>query len=494
MVFMVSFPPGGPKFSGKSYADLLNEISQRITSQQFETWFRNLPIRIEEPNRIVITASNKFSKAWLERKFRDIITLSARSVFGVDPAVSIILHSESGEDPSGKSSLHWIDAEESAICEEASPARFPTETPLDTETKEPHSDYVDSTPINRDFTFSNFVIGPSNRVAHAASLGVTESVGRTYNPLYIYGGVGLGKTHLLHAIMNRLRESTSLRATYLTSEAFTNQFRTSLERKEVEIFRRSIRSSDILIVDDIQFISKKDQPQDEFFHTFNALTSEAKQVVISSDCAPKEIPGLKERLLSRFKMGLVARIDPPCFETRKLIINKKARARGREIPEPVAEYIAKHIVNNIREIEGALTRLFSLASLQEIPENSSQLITLDLAHAALREIVQEENLNHAVAISEIQKAVAIFYDVKLAELFSNRRNRTLSHARQVCMYLARELTPCSLKEIGEFLGGRNHATVLYSINKIKNIFPQDQRLQSELTLITNRIMASRTVI
>jgi len=486
---MVSFPPDGSGFTRGSSGDLLNEISHRVPSQQFETWFRNLPIRLESPNKVVITATNKFSRAWLERKFRGVITLSARAVFGFEPAISIVLRPEKREDSPGLVTKNWKDPPPSGV---APSTRISPEILDQRGGHKPEPGSLIPIPINRDFTFSNFVIGPCNRMAHAAALGVTEGVGRTYNPLFIYGGVGLGKTHLLHGIINRLKESTGLVAIYLTSEAFTNQFLASIDRGQVDNFRRSLRRANILIVDDIQFLSKRDATQVEFFHTFNALTAEARQIVLSSDCPPMEIPGLKERLISRFKMGLVTRIDPPCLETRKAIIRKKAHARGKEIPEPVVEYMAEHVVKNIRELEGALIRLFSLASLQE--GTSREIFTLDLAKSALKEIAREENLNRSIALPEIMKAVALFYDVKINDLFSNRRNRTLSRARQVGIYLARELTHCSLQEIGEYVGGRNHATILYSINKIKKGVQTDPRLQSDLIYITNQIMTSRTVL
>ncbi len=489
VVPMVSFPPERFDLSRKPYNALLDEISTRVSSQQFETWFRNLPIHFSSPDKIIITTPNRFSKTWIERKFREVIVSSARSVFGIDPRIEIVLHSEEA--------VETLPEPTTEPPHRGAPGQGPrgADEPPQASPPPPAGDLMVSTPINRDHTFANFVIGPSNRLAHAAALGVTESLGKGYNPLFIYGGVGLGKTHLLHAIVHRLNESPGLRVVYLTSEAFTNQFKAAADKGRADDFRRRTRSADVLIIDDIQFIARKDRTQEEFFHTFNALISEAKQVVLSSDCPPKEISGLQDRLISRFKMGLVTRIEAPGFETRVAILHKKARARGKEIPESVAEYISNHIVNNIRELEGAISRLFSMASIQKGPEDSSAFpITLDIARAALREIVQEDAFQSTVTISEIQKAVASFYDVKLAELLSERRHRTVSFARQVSMYLSRRLTHCSLEELGTLSGGRNHATVIYAVKKITRLAQTDPRIQANLNLLSNRILASRNAL
>jgi chromosomal replication initiator protein len=492
---MVSFPDEG--FDRSSCISLLDEIASRISRQQFDTWFRMTPMRLVKPNRIVLTVPNRFSKTWIERKFAETIASSARSIFGFDPVIEVDVQADprsvSSRIVPPRTEIPIIDRSTEVPAHPESPpssAQESSETPPAT-----IDECLPSVPINRDFTFSTFVIGPSNRLAHAAALSITDSPGRSYNPLFIYGGVGLGKTHLLHAIIHRLRESSRLKAVCLTSEAFLNEMTLAGEKGEIDKFRRLLRNTDVLIVDDIQFIGRKDRTQEEFFHTFNALVSESKQVILSSDCPPREIPGLKERLVSRFKMGLVTRIDPPDFGTRVAIIHRKARARGKEIPEPVAEYLSNHIHTNIREIEGAITRLFSLASMGKSPDDPEvPPITLDLARTALKEIVREDTFQSAVAISEIQKAVSLFYDVKIGELLSKRRNRTVSFARQVCMYLSRNLTHCSLEEIGAFLGGRNHATVLYSIRKIESFMKKDPRVDADLKVVTNRILASRNVL
>jgi chromosomal replication initiator protein len=498
---MVSFPRERFDLSRKPYNALLDEISTRVSSQQYETWFRNLPIHFSSPDKIMITTSNRFSKIWIENKFREVISSSAEKVFGIVPRIEILLHTQEAPPDSEAPAASRVTGPPAVETEPHGPAAPPPSSPppalhspQSTQSVVAGGDHLTSISLNREYTFANFVIGPSNRLAHAAALGVTEALGRGYNPLFIYGGVGLGKTHLLHAIVHRLNESPGLRVVYLTSEAFTNQLKTAGEKGAADDFRRRLRSADVLIVDDIQFIAKKDRAQEEFFHTFNALISEAKQVVLSSDCPPKEISGLEDRLISRFKMGLVTRIETPGFETRVAILHKKARARGKEIPESVAEYISNHIVNNIRELEGAISRLFSLASIQKGPEDHGSAITLELARAALTQIVQEDNFKSGVTIPEIQKAVALYYDVKLAEILSKHRNRTVSFARQVSMYLSRKLTHCSLQELGTLTGGRNHATVIFSVRKITGLCKTDPRIKADIDILSGRILASRSAL
>jgi chromosomal replication initiator protein len=489
VVFMVSRLPEDPgdfDFQRALGDDILKQVSLQISPHQFETWFRNLPIHVVDPARVVINASNRFSRNWLDSKFREIIARAARNVLGGNPNVEILVA------PSGPPD--YVDDPQHPPPERLAVPRADRH-PREDSRRLPSRNVLVSTPIKRDHTFSNFVIGPSNRLAHAACLGVSEAPGRTYNPLFIYGEVGLGKTHLLHATVHRLTETPGLRVTYLTSEAFTNYFIGAIQEGNVDGFRRSLRSTDVLIVDDVQFISTKERTQEEFFHTFNALIAEAKQVVISSDCPPKEIPGLKERLVSRFKMGLVTRIEPPRFETRVAIVLKKAHARGADIPQPIAEYISNHVLSNIRELEGAITRLLSLAALQE---GSSSLnrspITMEIAKAALKEIVREENISGIIGIADIQKAVSLYYDVKLSELLSKSRARRVSFARQVCMYLVRHLTPSSLHEIGALVGNRDHSTVSYSVDRISELAEQDPRLKADLELISSRIQATRNVL
>ncbi len=485
---MVSRIPGGFDHSRSLRDELLREIRAKVPIQQFETWFRNLPLAFIAPNRLVITAGNRFSRMWIDRKFRDVLMLSARSILGVEPAIEIVSAEPEIPCPGIRTPPS---GEGDGFDATRKPFLPPSEGPrvLEATTSEASSAPGDpgfSSPINRDYTFSNFVVGASNRLAHAAVLGGAESPGISYNPIYVYGGVGLGKTHLLHAIVHRMRETGGFTVMYLTSESFINSLCGNVEQSDQSRFRGTLRAADLLIIDDIQFISSREKAQEEFFHTFNVLISERKQVVLSSDCPPKEIPGLKERLVSRFQMGLIAKVDPPDFETRVRIILRKARARGREIPESVAEFIAEHIATNIRELEGAITRMISLSCIHE-GQSGSVPITEDLARKALKDVQEEQGAESKVGISEIQKAVSAFYDVKLGDLLSKQRSQTVSLARQVSMTLCRRLTHHSLDEIGTIHGGRDHSTVIYAIGRIQELSRSDSRLRHAVQEITHRI-------
>lgn len=492
---MVSRIPDGFDPSRSLREALLREIGTQIPAQQFETWFRNIPLVFVAPNRFIITAGNRFTRTWIDRKFRDVIAISARNVLGVIPLIEIVSpesETQDGGTSAGTSTGTGKDilgARRSSLQSTEDRRESDALTPTSEGLPKP-GESLSSSPVNRDYTFSNFIVGASNRIAHAAALGGAESPGISYNPIYVYGGVGLGKTHLLHAIVHRLRELGGFKVIYLTSEAFINSLSGNVEQIDQARFRKSLRSADLLIIDDIQFISSRDRAQEEFFHTFNALISEKKQVVISSDCPPKEIPGLKERLVSRFQMGLIAKVDPPDFETRVRIILRKARARGREIPESVAEFVAEHVVNNIREIEGAITRMISLSCILE-GQSSVVPITEELARKALKEVQEELWVGSKVGISEIQKAVSVFYDVKVVDLLSKQRSQTISLARQVSMILCRRLTHHSLDEIGTIHGGRDHSTVIYGIGRIEELLQHDSRLRYALQEITQRVSAHR---
>jgi chromosomal replication initiator protein len=312
--------------------------------------------------------------------------------------------------------------------------------------------------LNGDYIFSNFVMGPCNRLAHASSMAVSESPGTVYNPLFIHGSVGLGKTHLLQAICHTVLEhSPTAVISYLTCETFVNHFVEALARGGVEEFRHRYRQVDLLMIDDIQFLAGKDQTQEEFFHTFNALYQLQKQIVISADCSPSEIPHLEERLISRFKCGLVARIDSPCLETRLAIIQKKMRMRGEELPEDVVLFLASKVKSNARELEGALNRLHSIAALD------GRKIDMEVARRSLDE--GSSVVPRQVRIQEIMGVVTERFGVKLSELQGRRRSRSIALPRQVCMYLARQFTQHSLDEIGGFFGDRDHTTVLHA-NKL----------------------------
>jgi chromosomal replication initiator protein len=319
--------------------------------------------------------------------------------------------------------------------------------------------------LNQKYTFETFVVGSCNQFAHAASLAVADAPSKTYNPLYIYGGVGLGKTHLMCAIGHRVKEANRhLRLCYISAEKFMNELINAIRYDKTITFREKYRSIDVLLIDDIQFIAGKERTQEEFFHTFNALYDGQKQIVISSDCPPREIPTLEERLHSRFEWGLIADIQPPDLETKVAILRKKAESEKLGLPDNVALFIASKIKSNIRELEGSLVRLTALSSLR------GESISLSLAQEAIKNIIEEED--RSVTIEVIQKVVADNYNLRVADLKSKSNARNIAVPRQVAMYLCKVLTKASLPEIGREFGGKHHTTVLHSINKISSLFEQ----------------------
>ncbi len=334
--------------------------------------------------------------------------------------------------------------------------------------------------LHPDYTFESFVVGPSNRLAHASCYAVSQSPGDTYNPLFIYGNSGLGKTHLLHAVCAEARrrlENAAIR--FLSCEQFVNRFIRAIEEGKLTDFQNQCRSVDVLIIDDVQFLRQREQSQEEFFHTFNALYNSGKQIILSGDSPPSEIPSLEARLISRFNWGLVARVDPPSYETRIAIVQKKAHLRGLEITDEIAEYIARKVHANIRELEGALTTIYALAV------TSGESISLELAQTALEG--QISIAAKPISITDIIEVVTSHFDVRLADLQSKKRSQSITEPRQICMYLARNLTRHSLEEIGGHFGGRDHTTVMHACNKIDQARASDPRMHALLSELTTRI-------
>jgi chromosomal replication initiator protein len=331
-------------------------------------------------------------------------------------------------------------------------------------------------PLNPDYVFENFVTGPCNRLPHAASLAVSEQPGQAYNPLFIHGGVGLGKSHLLQAVCQKVMEKQQdARILYLSCDSFINQFITSVETGDMNQFRFRYRNVDVLVIDDIHFLAGRDRTQEEFFHTFNTLYQGHKQIILSADCPPSEIPELEERLVSRFNWGLVARIEKPCYETRVAIIQKKARMRGLVLPEDVVCYIAGKVENNTRELEGAITKIQGMSLLQ------AGMIDLELAKAALGESATPEQKR--ITIQQIFDAVTKYYNVRLSDLQSKKRHKSIAFPRQVCMFLARRHTRYSLEEIGGYFGGRDHTTVLHAVRTVDGDCKEDREIAKQIAHI-----------
>jgi chromosomal replication initiator protein len=356
----------------------------------------------------------------------------------------------------------------------------PEDTPGAPEPAAPSSQLAEGLPLGEDYTFEAFVTGPCNRLAHAACMAVTESPGKTYNPLYIHGSVGLGKTHLLQATCRKIADSNPpAKICVLSCEMFVNHFIEAVERGQLHDFRYRYRHADILAIDDIQFLSAHEQTQEEFFHTFNTLYQSQRQIILSSDRGPGQIPDLEERLVSRFNWGLVAQIDRPCYETRVAIVRKKARMRNFELPEDVVCFIAGVIDSNARELEGAIAKVTMLAQV------TGRNVDIPLAEEALGTKLGAPR--KGISIEDILKAVTGRFNVRLADLQSKKRTRSIALPRQVCMYLARELTRHSLEEIGGYFGGRDHTTVMHAKRSIDLLRQQDPQLQATLDLITQEL-------
>ncbi|MCP4649684.1 MAG: chromosomal replication initiator protein DnaA [PVC group bacterium] len=439
------------------WAETLSFLKKEISVQRFETWLKPTKAVELSDQGLVVEVPNKFFKEWLLDHYLSLIT----------KIVSQILQKKVRVD---------------FIVSDAAPELRP-------ESKIPTFNIAPATPrpktdvyLNPKYTFDSFVVGSSNRFAHAASIAVAESPAHSYNPLFIYGGVGLGKTHLMQAIGHHMQSKNSrAKLSYTTSERFTNQLITAIQTRTTMRFREKYRSVDILLIDDIQFIGGKESTQEEFFHTFNTLYDAHKQIVVSSDRPPKEISGLEERLISRFEWGLVTDIQAPDLETRIAILRKKAEREIVKVPDEVMFFIAEKIRANIRELEGALIRVVAYSLLTNNP------ISITIAREVLKDAIREDSAKKMITIEKIQKAISEKFDVKVSDIKRGGRSKAISHPRQIAMYLSRQLTNHSLAEIGENFGGRDHTTVLHAFEKIKKLLTQDNNLNSLLTSIINNL-------
>lgn len=436
---------------------VLSHIQRELPSQAYETWFQPTRAVASTAGSLVVEVPNPFFRDWLLSHYTDLIDGALEEIARSKVQVDYVVASE------GKTA---------ALAAVAGAALSAAATADDSSTAAPRFTHAGGSAgvgmerhgssellLNSRYTFEQFVVGPSNRFAHAASLAVCGSPARVYNPLFIHGGVGLGKTHLMQAIGHRYRERfPQAKCIYVSSERFTNQLISAIQNRSMSSFRDRFRSVDILLVDDIHFIGGKESTQEVFFHTFNALYDAHKQIVISSDRPPKELRGVEERLVSRFEWGLVTDVQAPDLETRVAILRKKAETQGQEVPDDVTLFIAERISSNIRELEGALNRVIAYAVLIGLE------ISLAMAQEVLRGMVAETS--RRVTLEKIQQLVALRFNLSVSELKGKRRTKEVSFARQVAMALVRELTEASLPAIGEAFGGRDHATVIYACSKI----------------------------
>ena len=452
---MVARPPGtGAHMTGTNIWDrVLSRVETKVNRHSFYTWFKPTSFVSDEGMSVRVRVPNALFRDWLTKHYSAVL---AEALTEVERQGTTIAFVTAG----------------GPVVPEPAPAEDPL--PADVQ-PEPGPADAHGSHLGPRYSFDTFIVGSSNQFAHAACRAVAEAPSRSYNPLFIYGGVGLGKTHLMHAIGHYvLSHQTNLKLTYISSERFMNEMINALRYERVLDFRERYRSVDVLLVDDIQFLAGKEGTQTEFFHTFNALYDSQKQIVISSDCPPHEIPALEERLRSRFEWGLIADIQAPDLETKVAILKKKAEAEGIPLPDTVAIYIAGKIKSNIRELEGSLIRLIAYASL------TGREISLALAQDVLRNLLQHDE--RAVTIEIIQKYVSDYYQLKLGELKSRNNSKSIAMPRQIAMYLCKSLTNASLPEIGRSFGGKHHSTVIHSIRKIEDLRKRDGNFN---TLINN---------
>ncbi len=428
----------------------LKIIQERLNIRSFDIWFRPLKASFKSPYTLLIESPNKFFKNWLIEHYSGIIQSAVSKVSNNKTEIEYIVTSEEESKLPEKSLIKKTDKKKTPVVGVKSVTSFFN--------------------LNPRYTFENFVIGSSNRFAHAACVAAAESPAKAYNPIFIYGNVGLGKTHLLQAMGDYIcKTHDKLKISYISSEEFTNQLINSIQNRTTLKFRERYRKVDILLIDDIHFIAGKESTQEEFFHTFNALYDSHKQIVISSDRSPKEIKNLEERLISRFEWGLVIDIQPPDLETRIAILRKKLENEPVEIPNDVTFFIADKINTNIRELEGALIRVVAHSTLFD------KKITVDLAKQVLKDTLQEEG--GKINIDIIQKHVANYFDIRLSDMKTKKRSKVVVHPRQVAMYLVRRLTDHSFPEIGEFFGGKDHTTILHAYNKIARRVQEDDKME-----------------
>ncbi len=430
---------GKPKVS-ELWEYILNVMENELDIPNFTTWTKAAQPLAYHDGTLIILTPNEFTREWLETRYSSLVRARLEEHFNQTINLRFVTPEDVG-----------------------------TMAQVKTDSSTPH--------LNPKYTFDTFVVGNSNRFAHAAARAVAEAPSKAYNPLFIYGGVGLGKTHLMHAIGHYvLSQNRSCRVVYVTSEAFTNELINSIRDDKTLEFRNKYRTIDILLIDDIQFLAGKERTQEEFFHTFNTLYEANKQIIISSDRPPKEIPTLEDRLRSRFEWGLLADIQPPDLETRVAILRKKAQLENYVVPDEVHLFIASKIKSNIRELEGALLRVIAYASLHE------REITLELTTEALKDVVFKDKPNH-ITIPLIQKAVAQYFNLKVEDFKARKRTRNIAYPRQIAMFLARELTDASLPKIGEEFGGRDHTTVIHAYEKIKSEMSKDTMLEATINEI-----------
>jgi chromosomal replication initiator protein len=437
----------------ESWEEALRSLEKKISKHSYDTWLKSLkPLGFDE-NKIIIEVPNHFSRGWLNDRYAPIIKNALINVLKQDVEVQFLLSSE----------IQSIKPQSSK------------------KDRERVSEFTSISHLNHKYTFDSFVVGNSNRFAHAACLAVAELPSKAYNPLFIYGGVGLGKTHLMHAIGHyTLQHSAGIKVNYVSSEKFTNELINSIRDDKAVEFRNKYRNMDILLVDDIQFLAGKERTQEEFFHTFNTLYEANKQIIISSDRPPKDIPTLEDRLRSRFEWGLITDIQPPDLETRIAILRKKAQVENLYVPDDCLVFIATRIQSNIRELEGALIRVIAFSSLNRTEINQ------EMVAEVLKDMLPSGKPKEITA-ELIQEVVSEFFNIRIEDFKAKKRTRNVAFPRQIAMYLTREMTDLSLPKIGESFGGRDHTTVIHACEKINIELQKSLDLQEKIKLLIEKI-------
>jgi chromosomal replication initiator protein len=439
--------------SDSIWSAALGELELQMTQATFDTWLRDSRLLKHEDSTFVVGVKNGYAKEWLEHRLLPTIKRTLTRLTGRTVEVKFVVYAQASQ---YQDQVMLLDPSPS----NPTPAAAPVQANL-----------------NPRYTFDNFVVGPSNRLAHAASMAVAESPATSYNPLFLYGGVGLGKTHLLHAIGHGC-QARGLRPLYISSETFTNDLIEAIRSQTTESFRDTYRTADVLLVDDVQFIAGKESTQEEFFHTFNALHSTGRQIVVSSDRAPKAMSTLEERLCSRFEWGLIADIQPPDLETRTAILRFKAEKAGVSVPDEILATIASHVHSNIRELEGALNRVLALSKLAHHP------LTAEATEEALNNLIPRQS---DVTANQIIDAVAHYFSIEVTALRGRSRSRSVARPRQIAMYLIRQETSMSLPQIGAELGGRDHTTILYGCERIADLIEKDANFRREVMALRQQI-------
>ena len=458
----------------------LGTLSRELSPQQFKTWIQPLTfISFDESEQsLTIGAPNRFKLDWIKKTFADRFQELASEYFGQSTTLNFVLDIDSG-------SPDLIPKNKEVTTENnEAPVALQSKDLIEDEVlvEEQSFEIEDHSKLNPNLTFDTFVTGKANQLARAASIQVAHNPGASYNPMFLYGGVGLGKTHLIHAIGNHLlKEKPNARIRYIHAEQYVSDVVRAYQQKAFDRFKRYYHSLDLLLIDDIQFFSGKSRTQEEFFYAFEALLGNKSQVIITSDTYPKEMAGIDDRLISRFDSGLTVAIEPPELEMRVAILMKKAANEGIPMSEDVAFFVAKHLRSNVRELEGALRKILAFVRFH------GREVTIEVARTALKDLLSIQN--RQISVENIQKAVADFYSIKVADMYSKRRPANIARPRQIAMFMAKELTQKSLPEIGELFGGRDHTTVLHAVRKIADERSHDGQLNHEIHVIEQTLKA-----